>query len=84
MINTHLLELPLPRTSFHGLKGVRPIEILLYIAIKHNRYINFGEGFGGNGKEEMLNMLSKNYLCNYTILISLSNFFVKAMKKSAV
>ena len=32
MINTHYLKLPLSRTSFHGPKGVRVIEVLLYIA----------------------------------------------------
>ena len=26
-----LLELPLPRTNFHGLKPVRAIEVLLYL-----------------------------------------------------
>ena len=30
MINTHLLELSLSRTNFHGSKGVRAIEVLLY------------------------------------------------------
>ena len=28
--NPHLLELPLSRTSFHGPKGVRAIEVRLY------------------------------------------------------
>ena len=31
MINTHQLELPLSRTFFHGPKGVRLVEVLLYI-----------------------------------------------------
>ena len=31
MINTHYIELPLSRTNFHGPKGVRAIEVLLYI-----------------------------------------------------
>ena len=31
MINTHYLELPLSRTYFYGPKGVRAIEVLLYI-----------------------------------------------------
>ena len=30
MINTNELELPLSRTYFHGSKGVRAIEVLLY------------------------------------------------------
>ena len=30
MINTHKFELPLSRTYFHGTKGVRAIEVLLY------------------------------------------------------
>ena len=30
MINTHKLELPVFRTYFHGSKGVRAIEVLLY------------------------------------------------------
>ena len=30
MINPHWLELPLSRTNFHGPKGVRAIEGLLY------------------------------------------------------
>ena len=33
MINTHLLELPLSGTYFHGLKGVRAIEVRLYFAV---------------------------------------------------
>ena len=31
MINTHWLELPLSRTYFYGSKGVRAIEVLLYV-----------------------------------------------------
>ena len=31
MINTHLLELPLSRTYFHGSKCVRAIEVVLYV-----------------------------------------------------
>ena len=31
MINTHLFELPQPRTYFHGPKGARAIEVLLYL-----------------------------------------------------
>ena len=31
MINTHQLELPLSRTYFHVSKGIRAIEVLLYI-----------------------------------------------------
>ena len=31
MINTHLLELSLSRTTFHGPKGVRAIEVRLYM-----------------------------------------------------
>ena len=31
MINIHQLELPLSRTNIHGSKGVRVIEVLLYI-----------------------------------------------------
>ena len=31
MINTHYLELPLIRTYFYVSKGVRAIEVLLYI-----------------------------------------------------
>ena len=31
MMNTHKLELPLFRTNFHGPKGVRAIEIRLYL-----------------------------------------------------
>ena len=30
IIHTHNLELPLSRTSFHGSKGVRAIEVWLY------------------------------------------------------
>ena len=30
MSHTHLLQLPLSQTYFHGSKGVRAIEILLY------------------------------------------------------
>ena len=30
LINPHWLELPLSRTNFHGPKGVRAIEVLLY------------------------------------------------------
>ena len=33
MINIHYLELPLSRTSFHGSKGVRAIEVRLYLYI---------------------------------------------------
>ena len=33
MINTHNLELPLSRTYFHDSKGVRAIEVLLYLAV---------------------------------------------------
>ena len=33
MINTHKLELPLSQTRFHGSKGVRAIEVLLYISL---------------------------------------------------
>ena len=29
-MNRHWLELPLSRTNFHGPKGVRAIEVLLY------------------------------------------------------
>ena len=32
MINTDKLELPLSRTYFHGTKGVRAIEVLLYLS----------------------------------------------------
>ena len=32
MISTHWLELPLSRTYFHGPKGVRAIEVRLYVA----------------------------------------------------
>ena len=35
MINTHLLELPLSRTYFHGSKGVRAIAVRLYKADCH-------------------------------------------------
>ena len=31
MINTHLLELPVSRTYFHGPEGFRAIEVLLYL-----------------------------------------------------
>ena len=31
MINTYKLELPLSRKYFHGSKGVRAIEVLLYV-----------------------------------------------------
>ena len=31
MINLHWLELPMARTLFHGPKGVRAIEVRLYI-----------------------------------------------------
>ena len=31
MINTHQLELSLSRTYVHGAKGVRAIEVLLYV-----------------------------------------------------
>ena len=31
MTNTHLLELPLSRTYFHGPKDVRAIEVRLYV-----------------------------------------------------
>ena len=31
VINPHWLELPLSRTNFHGPKGVRAIEVRLYI-----------------------------------------------------
>ena len=33
MINTHKLELPLSQTYFHGSKGVRAIEVLLYYVV---------------------------------------------------
>ena len=33
MINTHLIELSLSGTYFHGFKGVRPIEVLLYLIL---------------------------------------------------
>ena len=40
MINIRLLELPLPRTNFHGPKDVRAIEILLYfIANRQNVFV---------------------------------------------
>ena len=32
MINLHWLELPVARTIFHGPKGVRVIEVRLYLA----------------------------------------------------
>ena len=35
MINPRWLELPLSRTNFHGPKGVRAIEVRLYIQIIH-------------------------------------------------
>ena len=31
MINIHLLKVPQSRTTFHGPRGVRAIEVLLYI-----------------------------------------------------
>ena len=36
MIHTHKLELPLSRTNFHGPRGVRAIEVLLYSLISKN------------------------------------------------
>ena len=33
VINSHYLELPLCRTYFHGSKGVRAIEVLLYFSL---------------------------------------------------
>ena len=33
IINPHWLELPLSRTNFHGHKGVRAIEVLLYLEL---------------------------------------------------
>ena len=35
MINLHWLELPMARTLFHGPKGVRAIEVRLYIMYKY-------------------------------------------------
>ena len=40
MINTHKLELLLSRTYFHGSKGVRAIEVLLYIVCNVEAYPN--------------------------------------------
>ena len=37
MINTHELELPLSRTYFHGSKGVRGIEVLLYLHLREKK-----------------------------------------------
>ena len=34
MINLHRLELPIARTIFHGLKGVRAIEVRLYYIVE--------------------------------------------------
>ena len=36
MINIHWLELPLSRIYFHGSKGVRAIEVLLYAVTPHD------------------------------------------------
>ena len=41
MINTHQLELPLSRTYFHVSKGVRAIEVLLYIRKNTERTDHF-------------------------------------------
>ena len=35
MIYLHWLELPMARTIFHGPKGVRAIEVRLYLSLKH-------------------------------------------------
>ena len=43
MFHSHLLELPLSRTCFHGTKGVRAIEVLLYIFFTGNGTIDFPE-----------------------------------------
>ena len=37
MFNTHLLKLPLSQTSFDGPKGVRAIEVLLYLFLQDLR-----------------------------------------------
>ena len=41
MINTHKLVLPLSRKYFHGPKGVRAIEVLLYIQSTEKMYEDF-------------------------------------------
>ena len=33
LINPHWLKLPLSRTNFHGPKGVRAIEVRLYMVV---------------------------------------------------
>ena len=37
MVNTHKLELPLSRTYFHGSKGIRAIEVLLYVVVRFGK-----------------------------------------------
>ena len=39
MINIHWLELPMARTIFHGPKGVRAIEVRLYLGIFKRNFL---------------------------------------------
>ena len=42
MMNTHLLEIPLSRTYFHGPEGVQAIEVLLHIkALEEQKVLSF-------------------------------------------
>ena len=42
MMDTHLLELPLSRTYFHGPEGVQAIEVLLHIkALEEQKVLSF-------------------------------------------
>ena len=44
MIITHKLELSLSRTYFHGSKGVRAIEVLLYTCLNHREGLSTSNG----------------------------------------
>ena len=45
MINPQLLELPMSRTNFYGTKGVRAIEVCLYLILS---YLQTKTGILGN------------------------------------
>ena len=40
MINPHWLRLPLSRTNFHGPKGVRAIEVRLYLCTEQQASVS--------------------------------------------
>ena len=61
MSNPQWVELPLSRTYFHGSKGVRAIEVLLYLKII-NRIVR-------NDQTLLLILILKTFWANHIVLI---------------